>query len=78
MTGKFLSSCTISASQDGLSSMKLVSWLVIFKFQNRALRTKFAPKRETAMGGWRELYNEEFHYFYYFVNVIRMIKCRIL
>jgi hypothetical protein len=28
---------------------------VIFKVENRALRTKFVPKRETAMGDWREL-----------------------
>jgi len=25
------------------------------------------------MGGWRELHNEEFHYFYSLPNIIRLI-----
>jgi hypothetical protein len=31
--------------------------------ENRVLRRIFAPKRDEVTGGWRELHNEDDHYF---------------
>jgi hypothetical protein len=30
-------------------------------FENRVLRGIFGPKRDEATGGWRRLYNDEYH-----------------
>jgi hypothetical protein len=31
------------------------------RFENRTLRRIFGPEGENVAGGWRKLYNEEFH-----------------
>jgi hypothetical protein len=43
-------------------------------FENRVLRRTFGMKRDEVTGGWRKLYNEEFHNLYSFPSIIRMIK----
>jgi hypothetical protein len=43
-------------------------------FENRVLRRIFGPKRDEATGGWKKLHNEELHYFYSSLSIIRMIK----
>ena len=40
------------------------------------LRRKFAPKMEEVTGRRRQLYNEELHKSYFFLNIIRVIKWR--
>jgi hypothetical protein len=45
-------------------------------FENRVLRTIFAPKRDGVTGGWRKLYNEELHNLYSSPSIIRIIKWR--
>jgi hypothetical protein len=45
-------------------------------FENRALRRLFGPKRDGVTGGWRKLYNEEFHNLYSSSSIIRIIKSR--
>jgi hypothetical protein len=45
-------------------------------FENRVLRRILVPTRVEIIGGWRKVYNEEFHNFYFSPNVIRMIKSR--
>jgi hypothetical protein len=42
-------------------------------FGNRVLRRILGFRREEVMGGWRKLYNEEFHNFYSSPSIIRMI-----
>jgi len=42
-------------------------------FENRELRTIFAPKRKEVAGSWRRLDNEELHNLYPSPNVIRVI-----
>jgi hypothetical protein len=37
-------------------------------FENRVLRRIFCPKRDEVTGGWRKLYNEEFHNFVLFAK----------
>jgi hypothetical protein len=34
-------------------------------FENRVLRRIFGPKTDEVTGGWRKLYNEEFHNLYF-------------
>jgi hypothetical protein len=50
---------------------------IFLGFENRVLRRTFGPKREEvrAIGGWRQLHNEELHNLYSFPN-IRMRKSR--
>jgi hypothetical protein len=45
-------------------------------FENRVLRGIFGPKRDVIIGGWRKLYNEEFHNLYCSPSIIRIIKSR--
>jgi hypothetical protein len=45
-------------------------------FENRVLRGIFGPKRDGVKGGWRKLYNEEFHNFYSSPSRIRIITSR--
>jgi hypothetical protein len=47
-------------------------------FENRMLTIIFGPKREEVSGGWRDFYNEEFHYLSSSPNIFtrRMIKSR--
>jgi hypothetical protein len=42
--------------------------------ENRVLRGILGPKRYEVTGGWRKLYNEEFHNLYSSPSIIRMIK----
>jgi hypothetical protein len=54
-------------------------WLRVF--ENRALRTKFGPKRDEGTRDRRELHNEELNYMYcshriVWVNKSRMIQTR--
>jgi hypothetical protein len=44
--------------------------------ENRALRRLLGPKRDEVKGGWRKLYNEELHDFYYSTIIFRVIKSR--
>jgi hypothetical protein len=44
-------------------------------YKNKVLRI-FGPNREEVAGGWRRLYNKEFHRLYFSPNIIRMIKSR--
>jgi hypothetical protein len=43
-------------------------------FENRVLRRIFGLKRDEAIGGWRELHDEENHNLYCSPSIIRMIK----
>jgi len=45
--------------------------------ENKAMRI-FGPKREKLAGYWIRLYNEELHYFYTSLNIIRAIKSRTM
>jgi hypothetical protein len=45
-------------------------------FEKRVLRRIFGPNRDKVTVGWRKLYNEELHKFYFSPNIIRMIKSR--
>jgi len=47
------------------------------KFQKRALRRIFGPKREEVTGGWKRLRNEELHNLYSSPNVTGVIKSRM-
>jgi hypothetical protein len=47
-------------------------------FENRVLRRIFGPKRDEAMGEWRNLHNEELHILYSSRKIIRHIKSRRL
>jgi hypothetical protein len=40
------------------------------------LRRLFGPGRDEAIGGWRELHNEELHYLYFSQSIIRIIKSK--
>jgi hypothetical protein len=46
--------------------------------ENRVLRRIFEPKREEVAGGWRRLHNEELHNMYTSLNIIRVIKSRMM
>jgi hypothetical protein len=48
------------------------------KFENRVLRRTFGPSRDDVTGDWRKLHNEELHNVYSSLNIIRMIKSRIM
>jgi len=45
-------------------------------FENRRLRRIFEPKRDSATGEWRKLYNEELNDLYCSPNIVRVIKSR--
>jgi hypothetical protein len=45
-------------------------------FENRVLRRIFGSKREEAVRGWNELYNQELNNLYTSPDTIRMIKSR--
>jgi hypothetical protein len=70
----------LAASEEGLSSMELVSetWSLTLReehrlrvFENRVLRRIFGPKRDGVIGGWRELRNEELQNLYCFTYIVR-------
>jgi hypothetical protein len=46
------------------------------KFENRALRGIFGPKRDEVTGGRRKLHNEELRDLYSSPSIIRIIKSR--
>jgi hypothetical protein len=47
-------------------------------FENNVLRRVFGPKREEVVGGWKRLHNEELHDLYASLNIIRVIKSRMV
>ena len=47
-------------------------------FKNRVLRRIFGPKRDEVTGGWRKLHNEELNDLYCSLNVIWVIKLKIM
>jgi hypothetical protein len=47
-------------------------------YENRVLERIFGPNRDEVMGGWRKLHNEGFDVFYYSLNIIRMMKPRLI
>jgi len=47
-------------------------------FENRTLRRIFGPKRDEVTGQWRKLHNEEPNYLYCSLNIVRVIKWRIM
>jgi hypothetical protein len=47
-------------------------------FEDRVLRSIFGPKEDKMIGGWRILGNEELHYSYFSINVIRMTSSRMM
>jgi hypothetical protein len=46
-------------------------------FENRVLRRIFELKKDEMKGGWRKLYNEDFHNSYSLPSIIKMIKSRM-
>jgi hypothetical protein len=46
--------------------------------KKRALRRIFGPKRDGAVGGWRNLHVEELRNSYSFANTIRIFKSRMV
>jgi hypothetical protein len=46
------------------------------KHRLRVLRRIFGPKRDSVVGGWRKLHNEELHNWYPSPSIIRMMKSR--
>jgi hypothetical protein len=46
-------------------------------FENRVLRKIFGPKRKED-GSWRKLHNDEFHSLYSSLNIVRVIKSRMM
>jgi hypothetical protein len=47
-------------------------------FENRALKSIFASKRDEVTGGWRKLYNEELNNLYSSPSIIRIIKSKMV
>ena len=45
-------------------------------FENRVLRRIFGPKRDTVMGEWRKLNNEELNDLYSSPNIVQVLKSR--
>jgi hypothetical protein len=54
----------------------LESVVCVAKFENKALRRIFEPKRNKMTGGLRKVYNEELNNSYFSSGIIRMIKSR--
>jgi hypothetical protein len=46
-------------------------------FENTVLRKIFGPKREKD-GSWRKLHNDELHCLYSSLNIVRVIKSRMM
>jgi hypothetical protein len=47
-------------------------------FGNRVLRRIFGTKREDMTGEWRKLHNEKLHTLYSSLNIIRVIRSRMM
>jgi ABC-type ATPase with predicted acetyltransferase domain len=47
-------------------------------FENMVLRRIFWPKRDEVTGEWRKLHNEELNDLYSSLNIVRLIKSRIM
>jgi hypothetical protein len=47
-------------------------------FENRMFRRIFGPKRDEVTGDWRKLHNEELHDLYSSLNIVQVIKLRIM
>jgi hypothetical protein len=47
-------------------------------FQNRVLRNIFGPKRDEVRGQWRRLHYEELYDLCSSLNIIQLIKSRIM
>jgi hypothetical protein len=47
-------------------------------FENRALRRKLGPRRDKVSGSLRELHNEELHNLHSSLNLVKMIKSRMM
>ena len=47
-------------------------------FENRVLRGTFGPKRDEVTGEWRKLHNEELYDLYCSLNIVWVIKSRIM
>jgi len=47
-------------------------------FENKVLRRIFEPKRNEVRGEWRKLHNEELNDLYSSLNIVRVIKSRIM
>lgn len=47
-------------------------------FENRPMSRIFGPKRGEVTGGWRKIHNEELQDFYSSLNIIKIIKSRIM
>jgi len=47
-------------------------------FENRVLRRIFGPKRDEVIREWRKLHNEELNDLYSSLNIVRVIKSRII
>jgi len=60
----------------GCETLKLRGKHRLRVFEKRIPKRIFGPKREEVAGGWRNLYNEEFHNLYASLNIIRVIKSR--
>jgi hypothetical protein len=46
--------------------------------ENRVLRRIFGPRREKVAGGWIRLHNEELHNLYASLNIVKVIKSRMM
>jgi hypothetical protein len=57
-------------------SLTLREEQILRVFENRVLRRMFGMMRDEVTGGWRKMYNEEFHNLYSSPGIIRMIKSR--
>jgi hypothetical protein len=47
-------------------------------FENKVLRKIFGPKSDEVTGGWRKLHDEELRDLYSSLNIIRIIKPRMM
>jgi len=47
-------------------------------FENRDLWRIFGPQRDEVRGEWRKLHNEELYDLYSLLNIVRVIKSRIM
>jgi hypothetical protein len=47
-------------------------------FENMVLKRIFGLKRDEIQVGWRKLHNDELHNLYSLLNMIRMIKSRMM
>ena len=47
-------------------------------FENRVLRRILGPKRDKLTGEWRKLYDEELNDLYSSLNIVQVVKLRIM